>query len=157
MDNVFDKDYANDLYKSVLIDIVESFYKFQTLLNHAENYSDKKWTETKKIDSTHPGMNKPGLYAIIHLPTDKVAYYGISKTMNSRVKTHVKGFKNTDGVIDSTKDSQAARKMYEYDPDLANWGVRFFPTESLSIARGMEECYGLEQPSLFNNRSMLGV
>jgi hypothetical protein len=157
MDDVFDKDYAKSLVTAALNEEIERLYQLQTLKNHIENSNSVEWTQIKKIDSIHPGMNKPGVYAIIHLPSNKVAYYGISNAMNSRVKTHIKGFKNTDGVIDSTKDSQAAKKMYEHDPDLENWGVRFLPTELLRIARHLEESYGLEHPSLFNNLSMLGV
>lgn len=146
----------DNVYEEALYEVLEKAKaKVNSVMSELALPDPRQWSELFDFESDFKNKSKTGVYCLVYKPTNKVAYYGVASKMNQRVRTHVKGF-NADGFVDKTKESQVGKKMFDYDPDLRNWGVKFFETSSREVALVMEElCYWTHK-SMFNNPSMLG-
>lgn len=110
------------------------------------------------LDDQIVGGGTSGIYMFHHIPTGTIMYIGRSgSSVSSRIRSHINQF-NNDGVSkDLTKDSQCAKKMFEFDSDPTNWEVSYVPTISDAMSRKVEEELIFQINPEFNNISMAGV
>ena len=156
VNEALDAQVASTLHSEVLKEELDKLNDKRLFLESQLAFSDhRKWSNVHDFYSTFKNKSKPGLYALVYKPTNEVMYYGVAGKMNQRVRSHVKGFNDT-GFVDSTKESQVGKKMFEHDSDLNSWGVAFFETGSRSLALRLEEHYYWNYKTRFNNPSMLG-
>ena len=78
------------------------------------------------LDDQIVGGSTIGIYLFYYIPTGTIMYIGRSgNSVSSRIRSHINQF-NNDGVSkDLTKDSQCAKKMFDFDSDPTNWEVSY--------------------------------
>lgn len=141
-------------------------------LEEAKHFKDKVSSGAKLWDlqidldappTRHGLTGKTGIYVKVHKPTDTSVYVGQGNPMNRRA-THKSIFKNNgdtlvytneEGKVTSSVDSPAARKMYNFDPDISNWATKIAIMPK-PIAAKMEPLVQQELDTEFNDSKMLG-
>jgi hypothetical protein len=90
------------------------------------------WSNLIPFESgLYPKSNTLGVYGIFYIPDGRFLYFG-QGIMRQRLINHASPFFGT-----GTK-SEIGRKMYDHDPNLANWSFSYVTINSKSVAKEYE-------------------
>lgn len=125
-----------------------------SLLNQQQSNIIPYWSESQPFGNFKLPANI-GVYEYFHVDDENDSYIGCSGDLNARCSSGQKIFRQKG--IDKNKHYNGVKKMYEHDPDIRNWNVRYIVTDSKILAHYLESELGYMGIALgryrFNSKS----
>ena len=137
-------------------ELTEQKAKIIGLIHH-----DFEWSKPFAFSGKRDGVpGKHGVYRINYIPEDSITkYIGQTSNVGARRNNHRSIYENKGQPIlyvNSSKDSDVARKMYDYDPDIDNWEFQYSFIPNKILCQKFEYlCISDEEPE-FNNKKNAG-